>query len=198
MSLAGANIHQVLLRLNVTKGCSKLFFVKKWKCWLLSYVWLCDNMDCSSPGSSVHGILQARILECIAILFSKESSWPRDHLDLSPKLKADSLQSEPPGKSSMWRISPQVPPTFVCPGKEHATWEKHATVEFPVNYRLLQSNKQQLCHCLSILLSDFQNFLNGVGKKKTKNDHIRPRRSGMKFYSLNKDILKCADIKLHV
>ena len=34
---------------------------------------LCDPMDCSPPGSSVHGILQARILEWIAILFSPGS-----------------------------------------------------------------------------------------------------------------------------
>ena len=39
---------------------------------------LCDSMDCSLPGSSVHGILQARILEWVAILFSKVSSQPRD------------------------------------------------------------------------------------------------------------------------
>ena len=39
---------------------------------------LCDAMDYSPPGSSVHGILQARILEWIAIHFSRESSWPRD------------------------------------------------------------------------------------------------------------------------
>ena len=35
-------------------------------------------MDCSSPGSSVHGISQARILEWVAILFSRGSSRPRD------------------------------------------------------------------------------------------------------------------------
>ena len=35
---------------------------------------LCDPRDCSLPGSSVHGILQARILECVAISFSRESS----------------------------------------------------------------------------------------------------------------------------
>ena len=35
-------------------------------------------MDCSPPGSSVHGILQARILEWVAMPFSKGSSWPRD------------------------------------------------------------------------------------------------------------------------
>ena len=39
---------------------------------------LCDPMDCSSPGSSVHGILQARILEWVAMPFSRGSSWPRD------------------------------------------------------------------------------------------------------------------------
>ena len=37
-----------------------------------------DPMDCSPPGSSVHGILQARILEWVAIPFSRESSQPRD------------------------------------------------------------------------------------------------------------------------
>ena len=39
---------------------------------------LCDPVDCSPPGSSVHGILQARILEWVAISFSKGSSQPRD------------------------------------------------------------------------------------------------------------------------
>ena len=39
---------------------------------------LCDPMGCSLPGFSVHGILQARILECLAISFSRRPSWPRD------------------------------------------------------------------------------------------------------------------------
>ena len=39
---------------------------------------LCDPVDCSPLGSSVHGILQARILEWIAISFSRGSSQPRD------------------------------------------------------------------------------------------------------------------------
>ena len=39
---------------------------------------LCDPMDCSPPGSSIHGISQARILKWIAISFSKGSSWSRD------------------------------------------------------------------------------------------------------------------------
>ena len=40
-------------------------------------------MDCHPPGSSVHGILQARILERVAISFSKESSQPRDRTHIS-------------------------------------------------------------------------------------------------------------------
>ena len=39
---------------------------------------LCDPMDCNPPGSSVHGIFQARVLEWIAISFSRGSSQPRD------------------------------------------------------------------------------------------------------------------------
>ena len=39
---------------------------------------LCDSMDCSTPGSSVHGILQARILEWLAISSSRGASWCRD------------------------------------------------------------------------------------------------------------------------
>ena len=44
---------------------------------------LCDPMDCSLPGSSVHEILQARILEWVAIPFSRASSWPRDQIWIS-------------------------------------------------------------------------------------------------------------------
>jgi len=43
----------------------------------------CDPMDCSPPGSSVHGILQARILEWVAISFSRVSSWPWDRTQIS-------------------------------------------------------------------------------------------------------------------
>ena len=43
-----------------------------------SYPTLCEPRDCSPPGSFVHGILQVRILEWVAILFSRASSQPRD------------------------------------------------------------------------------------------------------------------------
>ena len=44
---------------------------------------LCNPIDCSPPGSSVHGILQARILEWVAIALSRESSRPRDQTQVS-------------------------------------------------------------------------------------------------------------------
>ena len=50
-----------------------------WKWKLLS----CVPMDCSPPGCSVYGILQARILEWVAIPFSRESSQPRDQTQVS-------------------------------------------------------------------------------------------------------------------
>ena len=51
---------------------------------LLSRVQLfCDPMDCSPPSFSVHGISQARILEWVAISFSRASSWCRDQTCIS-------------------------------------------------------------------------------------------------------------------
>ena len=45
----------------------------------LRRVWhFCDPMDCSPPDSSIHGIFQARILEWVAIFYSRGSSWLRD------------------------------------------------------------------------------------------------------------------------
>ena len=44
---------------------------------------LCDPMECSQPGSSLHGIFQARILEWVSISFSRGYSWPRDRTQVS-------------------------------------------------------------------------------------------------------------------
>ena len=61
----------------------------------------CDPRECSPPGSSVHGILQARILECVAITFSRGSSQPGIEPG-SPALQVDSSLPEPPGKPHMY------------------------------------------------------------------------------------------------
>ena len=50
---------------------------------VLGHVRLCDPIDCSPPGSSVHGIFQARMLEWVAISFAKGSSQPRDRTHIS-------------------------------------------------------------------------------------------------------------------
>ena len=48
-----------------------------------SYLTLCDPMDCSLPGFSVRGIFQLRVLEWVAISFSRASSQPRDQTMVS-------------------------------------------------------------------------------------------------------------------
>ena len=58
---------------------------------------LWDPQDCSPPGSSVHGISQARILEWVAISFSRGSSRPRDTAHISC-LAGRFFTTEPPGK----------------------------------------------------------------------------------------------------
>ena len=59
---------------------------------------LCDPMNDSLPGSTLHGILQARILEWVAISFSR-GQFPDPGIEpRSPALQVDYLPSKPPGK----------------------------------------------------------------------------------------------------
>ena len=60
-----------------------------------SYLTLCDPVDCSLPGFTVHENLQAKILEWVAMSFSRGSARPRLGLPGSPALQADALTSEP-------------------------------------------------------------------------------------------------------
>ena len=59
---------------------------------------LCDPTDCSPPGFSVHGILQARILEWVAMPSSGDLPGPEIE-SRSPALQVDSLPSEPRAKT---------------------------------------------------------------------------------------------------
>ena len=59
---------------------------------------LCDPMDCSSPGSSVHGIFQVKMLEGMPLPCPGDLPYPGIELG-SPALQADSLPPELPGKS---------------------------------------------------------------------------------------------------
>ena len=89
----------------ITKAC-KLKPVKGRNSWAksvcvcchFSRVWLWDSMDCSPPGSSVHGILQARILEWIAMPSSRESfhQGSNPHLLLAGRFFATSATRDAP------------------------------------------------------------------------------------------------------
>ena len=72
-----------------------------------SYPTLCDSMNSSPPGSSVLGILQARILEWVASLFSKDLPDPGIETG-SPALQADSLPSEDQGSPFFKFISKYI------------------------------------------------------------------------------------------
>ena len=73
---------------------------------------LCDPMDCSLPGSSVQGILQARVLQWVSIFFPRRFPDPGIKPG-SPALQADALPSEPPGKSGGRRGLKQKPRVHV-------------------------------------------------------------------------------------
>ena len=80
-------------------------------------------MDCSAPGSSVHGILQARILRWVAISFSRGSSWPEIE-PVSPALA---------GKfsSSHWDTREALPLWILL--SKRATWEKRFSIQRLIN-----------------------------------------------------------------
>ena len=88
----------------------------------------CDPMDSSLPGSSVHGFLQARILEWVAISFSGGSSLPRDQTCIIGEQREETENHEPGlcgaremkgfTKSSHKHLIPwsgQVQPGMKCP-----------------------------------------------------------------------------------
>ena len=75
---------------------------------------LCDPVaDCSPPGSSVHGILQARMLEWVSLSFCRGSSQPRDRTRVSC-VGSGFFTPATPGKSpcSVWRVSFSLSITF--------------------------------------------------------------------------------------
>ena len=88
---------------------------------------LCDSMDHSPPSSSVPGILQARILERVAMPFSRGSSLKGTETR-SPALQADSLPSEPLGKPRRYIIVSNWPKRTTL---KLAIFQKMAKQEIP-------------------------------------------------------------------
>ena len=88
---------------------------------------LCNPMDGSPPGSSVHGISQARILEWVTISFSRGSSRPGTE-PMSPAWEGGFFTAEPPEKSlkcdcgsfsSFWALKPE---TYLWQAPEELPW----------------------------------------------------------------------------
>ena len=84
---------------------------------------LCDPMDCSLPGSSLHGISQARILQWIAISSSRVSSWPRDQtcIIFNSCTTSGFFTAEPPWRDSKmlikqttWELGKEVGREYTC------------------------------------------------------------------------------------
>ena len=132
---------------------------------LQSCLSLWDPIDCSPPGSSVHGILQARILEWVAM----PSNLPNPGIELpslmSPALAEVSLLLVPPGKPSwedaglFWRSLSRAPHqgcfmawALASSGVNHPTDNKRASkVEDVVLYHLISEvTSHHFCHFLFI------------------------------------------------
>ena len=79
---------------------------------------LCDPMDCSPPGSSVHGISQARILEWVAISSSRWPSQPRDRTCIScvSCIAGRFFTTEPLDHNELWKIHQEmgIPDHLIC------------------------------------------------------------------------------------
>ena len=103
----------------------------------LSRVWLSAPTDCSPPGSSVHGISQARILEWVVISFARGSSQPRDQNRIQPTSPSPSADQTPDGSVffpkgsfwSCWRGRLNMPPlslSWIHSGSTHKTEQAHS------------------------------------------------------------------------
>ena len=80
-------------------------------------------MNCNSPSSSVHGVLLAKILECITIPFSRDLPDP-DIKPASFALLEDSLWSEPPGNSYIYMIPNIIPNLMINAFKSEEAFHK--------------------------------------------------------------------------
>ena len=100
---------------------------------------LCDPMDCSLPGSSLYGTLQARILDWVAVSSSRGSSWLGNwtRVSCSSCITGEFFTAEPPGKPitskyislnaatkfTLQKCIPRLSFTFACPQPTvHALW----------------------------------------------------------------------------
>ena len=114
---------------------------------------LCHPMDCELPFSSVHGISQVRILEWVAISYSRCSSWPKDqtHISVSPPLASIFFTKCPIWEALwvLWHYVSVPQPTPVHPD----AWREYRRLFIPLftsqtrSLRMLMVSP--LCHTYS-------------------------------------------------
>ena len=130
---------------------------------LQSSLTLFDPMDCSPPGSSVHGILQARILEWVAMPSSRGSSQPRNQnfVSCDSCIAGGFFTTEPPGKPvSSVQLSCSVmsdslqPWTAPCQASLSVTSSRSLLKLMSIE-SVMPSNHLILCHPLLLLPSIF-------------------------------------------
>ena len=130
---------------------------------LQSSLTLFDPMDCSPPGSSVHGILQARILEWVAMPSSRGSSQPRNQnfVSCDSCIAGGFFTTEPPGKPVS---SVQLSCSVMSDSLQPWTAPSQASLSVTSSRSLLKlmsiesvmpSNHLILCHPLLLLPSIF-------------------------------------------
>ena len=105
---------------------------------------LCSLMDCSPPGSSVHGTLQARILEWVAMPFPRGSSQPWDQTQVSC-FASRFFTSDPPGKPCFTIIN-TIKTNFLC------TCTFFFTIRYSPQNRAISSGPLHILFVLLILL----------------------------------------------
>ena len=122
-------------------------------------------MDCSPPGSSVHGILQARILEWVAIPFSRGSSWPRDQTRVSHLAGRFFTIWTTREALSAWQVlnNSQLPQLHLNP-------EQATIVNVPQDSQQLQItyNLWVLCYCMLYFPAKYFWFCQAPGKPLLK------------------------------
>ena len=100
-----------------------------------------DPMYCSPPGSSVHGILQARILEWVVMPSSRGFSWPRDQTQgsCSSCIAGRFFTTEPPGRSWYQRSKSHIVPRI----DEKDKW--HISHLWSINRKSMLTHGQKSC-----------------------------------------------------
>ena len=109
---------------------------------------LCDPMDCSPPGSSVHEIFQARILEWVAISFSRGSSQPRDQTRVSctaSRFFTDSYKGSPRSVGAQYATRDQWKNNSRRNEGMEPKQEQHPVVDRTGDRSKVQCWKEQYC-----------------------------------------------------